>query len=136
MRHITTSYETRRTLWRTWATSVERHQIRRLCWSGFAAVTRPRLTQVVDVVVLPQDQRLFYACHQYSLRIFRKDKWRSLVTKIEAKEMLCGEGKKKRKGKKERRKIPWGSVVEGLRKICPLSVFFFRVYHFYSCFGS
>ena len=48
----TTSYETSIKLWRTWSTSVESRQSRCLRWSIFLEVTRPRLTHVVEVVLL------------------------------------------------------------------------------------
>ena len=81
----TTIYETSKMLQRTWATSVERHQSRHLCWSNFSEVTRLRLTQVVEVVMLPQDQRPSYICHHYSVLLCRKGKWRTLTSKSIAK---------------------------------------------------
>ena len=55
------------------------------------------LTQMVEVVVMTWDQLLPYACHQYSVHLFRKRKWRTLVANGEEKYRLGGEWKKNSK---------------------------------------
>ena len=78
---------------------MEFHQSHRLLLSNFMAVTRKFLTQVVEVVVLPRELHLPYACHQFIVRFFRKGKWRILAANEEEKYRLGNEGKKNRKYK-------------------------------------
>ena len=61
---------------------------------------------VVEVVVLPRDKHPPYVCHQYSILLYRKGKWRITEAKAEAKGRLGRGWENKRKDKKGRRKTP------------------------------
>ena len=56
------------------------------------AVTWPRLTQVVEVVVLPPYQLPPYDCHQYRIILCGKGKWKKMETKAAEKDRLGGGG--------------------------------------------
>ena len=58
-------------------------------------MTRPRLTHVLEVIVLPQYQIPPYAYHQYSLILFIKLRWSMMVANIAAKDGLGGEVEEK-----------------------------------------
>ena len=78
------------------------------------------MTQVVEVVMLPQDQRLPYYCHQCSIHLYREGKWRTLATNASAKGRLVNGGNKKRKENKGRRKNPPRICSRGTEEYTPL----------------
>ena len=78
------------------------------------------MTQVVEVVVLPRELHLPYACHQFIVRFFRKGKWRILAANEEEKYRLGNEGKKNRKYKKRRSKTPPSLHIRGNEEDTPL----------------
>ena len=47
---------------------------------------------MVDVVVLPQDQRPPYACHKYVVCLCIKGKWSTLAYKVTKNDRLGGGG--------------------------------------------
>ena len=75
---------------------------------------------MVEVVVLPQDQRLPYTCHQYRVRICIKGKWKTLSSKTAAKDRLGGGRNNKSKEKKGRSNTPLSILSRGTKEDTPL----------------
>ena len=85
--------------------------------------------------VLSQDKHPTYACHQYSVRLFRKVKCRNMESKAAEKGRFGGGEKDNSKENKGRKKTPLRLCIRGTEEDTPLGSVFWRFYPFYSCCG-